>query len=90
MVSLIPRHRNLRREAGGGAAFIVRGGYWTGSGWCPAFISLELGEYPSSAEISLASVTPEVLRAVADDLEARLALVPDEQVPNGDHHIRGR
>ena len=77
-VSQLPRKHNLHYEAGGGAAFTVRGGCMTPFGWYPATLGLELGKYPSIAEITLYNVTPEVLRAVADDLEARLALGPSE------------
>ncbi len=80
MVSQLPHKHNLHHDAGGGAAFTVRGGCMTGFGWCPPTLTLELSNYPSFVEISLHSATPEVLRAVADDLEAKLALVPDEQV----------
>jgi hypothetical protein len=79
MVSQLPRKHNQHHDAGGGALFTVRGGCMTGFGWCPPTLTLELNNFPSFAEISLHSVTPEVLRAVADELEARLARVPDGQ-----------
>ena len=57
-----------------------RGGRTTQFGWYPAILVLEVGSYPSMVEIVLFDITPKVLRAVADDLEARRALVPDELV----------
>ena len=69
MASQLPHKHNLRHDAGGDAAFIVRGGRMTGIGWCPPFLSLELCNYPSNAEFNLYTITPEVLRAVADDLD---------------------
>jgi len=79
MVSQLPRKRNTHHDAGGGATFTVRGGRMVDSGWCTAFLSLELGNYTSYANITFGDINPDMLRALADELEARLALVPDDE-----------
>jgi len=83
MVSKLKKKQNFHHNAGGGATFTVRGGRMTEYGWCPAYLSLDLGSYSSTAQITFNGIDPAVLRAVADDLEARLALLPDKQVANG-------